>query len=155
MNRCPGNLLTTYLSRGCSFGYIPFLLNNTNNTMSPYKFRVYAKTNDNGGYLETYQEGESGIHFYYDGGLRGISYFLTYSNIFDVEQSTGLKDKEDNLIYSGDIVEGSFYDTEYRYYEKVTAQVTWKDGMFNIASDLWHKPSLIIIGNKHETNLTA
>ena len=81
MNRCPGNLLTTYLSRGCSFGYIPFLLNNTNNTMSPYKFRVYAKTNDNGGYLETYQEGESGIHFYYDGGLRGISYLLTYSNI--------------------------------------------------------------------------
>ena len=80
--------------------------------MSQYKFRVYAKAKDEEGYgeyLETYQEGESGIHFYYDGGLRGVSYFLTYSNSFVVEQSTGLKDKEDNLIYSGDIVEGSFF----------------------------------------------
>jgi len=130
----------------------PLFIEQKNNIMSQYKFRVYAKAKDEEGYgeyLETYQEGESGIHFYYDGGLRGVSYFLTYSNSFVVEQSTGLKDKEDNLIYSGDIVEGSFYDTEYRYYEKVTTQVTWKDGMFNIASDLWHKPSLMIIGNKH------
>lgn len=116
--------------------------------MNQYKFRVYKKDS---GYLETYEQGEAGIHFYIGDGIRGISYFLSYPDTFIVEQSTGLLDKEDNLIYSGDIVEGSFYDTEYKYYDKVTAEVTWKEGMFNIASDLWHKPSLIITGNVHQT----
>lgn len=88
--------------------------------MRTIKFRVFAKVSDDDGcigYLETRSPVASGIDFFYDGGWRGISYFLQHPDVFVVEQFTGQFDSMGVEIYEGDIVAAqkpnSYLDGEY------------------------------------------
>lgn len=81
--------------------------------------------------------------------------YNTPSHIGDykITQWTGLKDKNGQNIYCGDIVSGEFYDTEYHHSKTIEAPVVFNNGAFNISSSNWHKPSLQIVGNIFENPL--
>ncbi len=73
------------------------------------KFKVYAKVPDddgNQGFLETRSPVATGIDFFFDGGWRGIGYFLLHPESFIVFRSTGIKDSNNEELYEGDEIEG-------------------------------------------------
>jgi len=69
---------------------------------------------------------------------------------YEIQQWTGLKDKNGKEIYEGDIISGEFYDTEYHHVETIKHEVVFNNGAYNIASSNWHKPTLEIVGNIFE-----
>jgi hypothetical protein len=67
-----------------------------------------------------------------------------------IEQFTGVLDQKRKEIYEGDIISGEFYNTEYHHSTTVIHPVVFNNGAFNISSNLWHKPTLKILGNLHQ-----
>lgn len=86
--------------------------------------------------------GKSWAHDCYNGQDHGL---------YVIQQFTGLLANNGCEIYEGDIILGSFFDTEYHCSNVEIQPVVFNNGAFNISSTNWHKPTLKIIGNIYET----
>jgi len=71
-----------------------------------------------------------------------------------IQQSTGLKDKNNKEIYEGDIVKGFFFDTDYMCNEVLICPVQWSNrtASFNIGHRYWDSKSMEVVGNIFENS---
>lgn len=122
------------------------------------KFRVWSKKSKRyTGNNASYSIDESGLLHVH---IFGQHYELGNTEDFEVEQCTGLRDKNDNLIYEGDIIKCEI-DIEREL------SVVWDDGCFgvyvpthddfvkfytlgNFTKHEWEVKNIEIIGNIHE-----
>ena len=104
--------------------------------MRNIKFKVWAKIADDDGcvgFLEPSHPVINGNDFFYDGGWRGIGYFLDNPDSFDVLQFTGQQDRDAVEIYEGDLVGMDYYhgELEYLLTENIF-EVVWYRGGFHL-----------------------
>lgn len=93
---------------------------------------------------------EKGLQFYSTAGnLRVMTLAeIEESDKYDLEQCTGLKDKNGKLIYGGDFVEVPVLYNEIPTGKKQRCKVYYKHGAFNIYAVKFE--FLKVIGNIHQ-----
>ena len=118
-----------------------------------FKFRVWDKKNKR--YMENYAScsiNESGILHVH---IFGQHYELGNTEDFEVEQCTGLKDKNGNLIYENDLIKTANYKTGCA--EIYVVKWCVECGLYELEStqsdqiiDMFRAEKGIICGNIHE-----